>query len=100
MAGKIQVDYDQLTQVSNLFAQEAQSLESWAGRADQGVEALMSGGWAGDAANKFFGEWQMISPNLKKLIDALQTASSQMQTVSQLFTDGENRAAGTVKRTL
>ena len=98
MAGnKIQADYDQLAQLANLFVQEAQNIESWTGKAAQAVDALQSGGWSGEAANKFFNEWQSILPNLNKLRDALETSSSQVQVISQIFTDGENRASARVK---
>ena len=99
-SNKIQADYEQLAQVANLFVQEAQSIDSWVSRAVQAQQNLESGGWSGEAASKFYNDWYQLTPKLAKLIQALETASEQMKTISQIFSDGENRAAGALKRTL
>jgi WXG100 family type VII secretion target len=97
MASHIQADYDQLQQVAQSFSQEAENIQQWAGIAINTVEALRSS-WSGEAATKFFNEWDMISPNLHKLTDALQTTASQINEVSRIFSEAEQSAVSTMNR--
>jgi len=98
-SNKIQADYEQLAQVANLFVQEAQNINSWVGRAVQTQQNLEGGGWTGEAASKFYADWYELTPKLAKLIQALETSSQEMQAISRIFTEGENRAANALKRT-
>ena len=93
----IQVDYDQLTQIANNFAQEAGNIQAWVGMADGSVETLRAS-WQGDAANKFFSEWEPITVALNKLVEALNTASQEVGAVSKIFTEAEQNAVGSLRK--
>jgi WXG100 family type VII secretion target len=89
MPSKIQCGYSQLQTVSNTFSKEAGETEGLYGKINSMVDNLRNT-WNGKGSASFQAEMDVILPNMKKLVDALETSSSQVKALSDVFNNAEN----------
>lgn len=93
MPNKIQVDYEQLKHISEGFNLVGASIGAWMGRIETAVEELPNT-WKGRAANQFFSDWDPIKHNIRKTLEALDTARTQILAIVTIFADAEAHAKG------
>jgi WXG100 family type VII secretion target len=99
-APKIQCAYDGLAQLAEAFSREAWDTESNLTRIVNLVDQLRSGGWSGEGAEAFFAEIDEIMPKVKKLIDALELANTQLQATNDIFQTADSDLTNAFKSNL
>jgi WXG100 family type VII secretion target len=93
-ARKIQANYDSLRQISLTFSREAQKLDHMLQQVGRTCEGLQNGGWKGSGANAFFAEMnELVIPGMRRLVSALDDASSTTQKISNAFEQAETEAS-------
>src|SRR6266508_4320089 len=98
-APKVRADYDQLSRITQLFEQEAESTERTLRDMMQRMQVLQGGDWIGEGARAFYSEMeQSIIPTYNRLINALRTASRTTQVVNGLMKDCEHGASSTFSK--
>jgi len=102
MAGigqKIQANYDELTSIANLFAQESSAAEQLMNQIMSLVGELEGGGWIGRGADAFFAEMHdEVEPALQRMVQALEDASSSVKQISSIISQAEQEASGLFSR--
>jgi WXG100 family type VII secretion target len=95
MAGqKIQADYDELSQIANQFAQESSAAEQLMNQIQNLVGQLEGGGWIGRGAQSFYSEMHdEVEPGLRRMVQALEDASSAIKQISDLISQAEQEAS-------
>jgi WXG100 family type VII secretion target len=97
-ARKIQANYESLGQISQTFIREAQGLDQLFQQVGRTFEGLRNGGWVGAGANAFFTEMsELVIPALRRLLSALDDASSATEKISNLFQQSEQEAGNVFK---
>src|SRR4051795_8388315 len=91
MAGRIRAQYSDLTQASQAFTNEAHTIGSMYNQLKGRTEDLHGKGWQGLGSDAYFKEMEgTILPALKRLEGALNSMSSTMKQVHDLFHNAEN----------
>jgi len=102
MAEKIEVNYDELSNIQKLFNTESQGIGQLYQETKRKVDALsgqgQSAGWIGRGSEAFFAEMQNnILPSMQRLTQALLEASSATGRISQIFRSSEEEAKSLFK---
>jgi WXG100 family type VII secretion target len=93
MADRVEVDYEELENISRMFAQEGQRAEQLFAKIRACVGELESGGWIGAGADKFYAEMnELVNPGLQRLIQALDEATDTTKKVATTFSNAEEEA--------
>jgi len=93
MAEEIRADYDQLDEVANRFAKQAQVAEQLKKSLQSKMEPLENGDWIGQGSDAFFEEMNSdIMPAVERLIDVLQDASAVAKEIIQKLKQAEEEA--------
>jgi WXG100 family type VII secretion target len=100
MAGKIQCSYGQIGNVANTFSNEAGQTETMMNQLTSIVDNLRNGGWTGRGAEAFFTEMEDVLTQMKKLVGALETSSSQMKALTDTFSNAENDVSSRFKNSV
>jgi WXG100 family type VII secretion target len=91
---KFRGDYDQLNQIAQTFARQADSSKQMRQNIQEAANLLENGHWVGKAADKFYQELNSaVLPSLNRLARALQTASRTTRQINQIIQQAENDAA-------
>ena len=91
---KIQADYDELASIANQFAQESSAAEQLMNQIANLVGQLEGGGWIGRGAQAFYGEMHdEVEPGLRRMVQALEDASSAIKQISSLISQAEQDAS-------
>lgn len=94
-ADHIRVDYEQLTEIAQRFANEHDRAGQLISRLTQNVDELRSGSWIGHGADAFYEEMDvLIMPALDKLLFALEHSTETINRVAQIYMEAEDDAAG------
>ena len=94
MANEIRVDYQQLAQIANKFAQQSQLLVEMQQRIEKALQALQNGSWQGRGSVAFFSEMNgAVSPAVQRLYSALEQAQHTTLEINSLIRDAEQDAA-------
>lgn len=90
----IQARYEDLDAVAQGFDQVASASDALHSKIGASVEPLASGGWKGDAANRFLAEMQSeIFPALQRLSEALTMAGATTRQVKSIIQTAEREAS-------
>jgi WXG100 family type VII secretion target len=93
-ASKVRVEHEQLDDITNRFASEAEAVERVAQSIRTRYEQLRNGGWVGQGAEMYFREMEgMVFPEIQRLQNALTNASRTTDRVLKIFLDAERDAA-------
>ncbi len=93
MAEKVQAKYDELTQISGKFTQQASQVEELKKSLHTALQPLEDGGWKGLGSEKFFAEMnELIFPSIDKLHAALTEAKSTTDQVAQIMKQAEEES--------
>lgn len=94
MADEIQVNYDEMTQLANRFASQAQAISDMQRQVQMSFAKLKDGGWKGTAADAFFAEMEsLIFPAEARLQQALEEAGQAARNVAQKVQQAEQEAS-------
>jgi WXG100 family type VII secretion target len=96
---KIQIDYDELANIANQFAQEASAAEQLVNRITSLVGQLEGGGWIGRGAQAFYAEMHdEVEPGLQRMVQALEDGSSSIKQISSIISQAEQEASSLFSR--
>lgn len=94
-ANIIQVEYDQLDQISNRFTNQAETIKQVQIHFRDLMAELQEGGWKGISAQTFFSQMSdLILPALTRLQDALTEANHVALQIIQVMQQAEEEASG------
>jgi WXG100 family type VII secretion target len=97
MSDEIRADYQQLEQISQRFANQAQAVQQTAMNVSRSMQKLQ-GNWVGRGSNAFFREMEgVVIPGVKRLFAALQEASTKTRQIAQTVKQAEEEASGLFK---
>ncbi|MFQ3535531.1 MAG: WXG100 family type VII secretion target [Aggregatilineales bacterium] len=92
-AAKIQADYEQLGQIAAQFAQQGDRTLALGRQVYNCMSQLQGGGWIGVGADRFYNEMEsLVLPGLERLMNALNTGSTQTERIAQLLRSAEEEA--------
>lgn len=90
----IQGRYEQLEQIAQQFAGQAEQNTAMMQRVNALFESLLPNGWVGEGAEAFRKEMEMVAmPAMQRLIDALTESSSATQLIIEVMKSAEEEAA-------
>lgn len=93
MADEIKADYDQLDQIANKFANQAQEIQQMMQQVRGGMDKLHSD-WIGRGSNAFFSEMRdKVLPATLRLQQALEEASRVTKEISQTMQQADEEAS-------
>lgn len=93
----IQVNYEQLEQIAQLFSRHTQQFEAYDRQLRQMTDQLKSG-WIGMGADAFFDEMEgEILPRLKRLIEAFEASNRAVTQISEVMAAAEEQAGGVIR---
>ncbi len=96
--GKIQANYDELSNIANQFVQESGAVADLTGKMQSLVSDLEGGGWIGRGAESFYAEmYDLIFPGLERLAQALEDAGQATKQISNIVSQAEHEASGVFK---
>jgi WXG100 family type VII secretion target len=94
MADEIRADYDQLEQVANKFAQQAQEIQQMLQKVRGSMQKLENGGWIGRGSDAFFNEMNgEVLPASLRLQQALGEANRSVKDIMQTVYQAEEEAS-------
>lgn len=94
MADEIRADYDQLEQVANKFAQQAQEIQQMLQKVRGSMQKLENGGWIGRGSDSFFNEMNgEVMPASQRLQQALGEANRSVKDIMQAVYQAEEEAS-------
>lgn len=99
-APKIQCAYDGLAQLAEAFSREAWDTEASLTRIVNLVDQLRDGGWEGQGAAAFYAEMDDLIPKVKKMINALELANTQIRATNDTFQATDSDLANAFKGNL
>lgn len=92
--GVVQLDYEQLTTISQLLEKQAAYNEVLYRKLVNSTVALRQSGWEGRGAHAFFSEMsESVLPTINRLIDALQYSQIVTLEIVKIVKDAEENAA-------
>ncbi len=98
-APKIRADYDQLTQISRLFSNEADSVNRLKQALLREVATLRGGDWVGPGAKAFYAEMDgQVMPSIVRLSSAMSLAQSVTLKILQIIRQAEGEAAEVLRK--
>ena len=101
MSDMIQIDYEQMSTLRNVFVSQAERVRDMGQRLQRGVETLRAGAFVGLGANAFYTEMDNdVLPGLQRLIEALYETSNVLQEICIVFEGAEQEAASSVGDTV
>ena len=90
----IQVDYEELEQITSIFAAQADLIDELKSRLTQAYHPLQDGGWEGKGADAFFQEMDDdIWPMLSRLLEAFEGGETLISQIIRTFQTAEEEAA-------
>jgi len=95
MADTVQVDYDQMSGISQRFGDQSDKVRAQHDKIVHQLDVLKQGAWIGPNADKYFEimEGQLL-PAVKRLFSALDHASDTTQKVAKMMRDADEEAKG------
>lgn len=91
---RIRAHYGSLNHISQTFQHQAEAVQQTVHDLTEKESTLQSGGWQGEAADKFYAEMDSaVTPALKRLATALELSATQTQKISQLMKQAEAEVA-------
>jgi WXG100 family type VII secretion target len=94
----VRANYDQLAQMTSLFAQHADRTRQTLQHLYRQQETLQGGDWLGQGAQKFYSEMNShVVPTLNRLVHALEQAAETTRQISQIQQQAETQAASFFK---
>lgn len=93
-AERIEVDYEQLAKIEQLFADCAAQCEHTLLNISRCAEDLYASGWSGRAADRFINELSdEVLPSLARLCEGLVDSEETVARIIEIMQEAENRAA-------
>ncbi len=93
MDGNIQVDYEVVEQIADVFADQFERMQSITRKLDTELHQIMLAGWTGEAADEFFADMQDdLMPAMLRLMKALDQASEVTKKLWLEFANAEEEA--------
>jgi WXG100 family type VII secretion target len=93
MSDEIKADYDQLEQVANRFANQAQVIQEMNQQVRSGMQNLQDG-WLGHGSEAFFSEMEsIVVPASLRLQEALDEASRATKDIVQILQQADEEAS-------
>jgi WXG100 family type VII secretion target len=90
MADTVQVDYDQMTGISQRFNDQSQQVRAQYQKIVQQLEVLKNGAWIGPNATKCFDIMDSnLLPACQRLFNALEAASNTTNQVAKMIRDAD-----------
>ena len=90
----IQIDYESMEVISDRFLDQADLIEQMVQMLRTPYAELHDGGWAGQAADAFFNEYESeLMPVIERLSQALSDGSEVTRQIIELLRDAEEEAA-------
>ena len=98
MFDKIEVDYDQLGQISQQFENRSQTVQHVLHNVHSKMSVLQGGGWEGRGSDAFFTEMQgEVLPAVQRLQQALEEAGRMSKGIIQTMQQAEEEASSPFK---
>lgn len=95
---KVRADYEQLNQIARVFGQQAEAAGQVLGALQQDLNTLQGGSWKGKGSDKFYREMNAaILPAMKRVIAAMNEASTTTAKISRIMKQAEDDAAAVFK---
>jgi len=95
MADTVQVDYDQMTGISQRFNDQAQQVRAQYQKIAQQLEVLRDGAWIGPNADRCFEIMDgTLLPACQRLHQALDQAGNTTQQVAKMIRDADEETKG------
>lgn len=96
---RIEADYDKLAQVSQVFDQSHETIQTMLTRVTNCMETLRSDGWIGRGSDAFYEEMSdLVLPQVKRLSEALDLASQVTTQISETVQEAEEQAGNCFMR--
>lgn len=96
--GKIQANYDELSNIANQFMQESGAASDLTNKIQSLVSDLEGGGWIGRGAETFYAEmYDLVFPGLERLVQALDEAGQATKKVADIISQAEQEASSQFK---
>ena len=94
MSDEIQVNYDEMEQISSQFQNQAQAIQAMIQKVRGSYAKLADKGWIGLGANAFFDEMeQLVFPTEPRLQDSLEHAGQITKNISESVKQAEQNAS-------
>jgi WXG100 family type VII secretion target len=98
MSDQVQVNYEQMNEVSTRFAKQADVVQTMLQMLLGKLDPLKGGSFMGQAADAFYAEMDdVLLPAVRKLYDLLSDSNATAKDVSQVFHKADNDAASHCK---
>jgi WXG100 family type VII secretion target len=93
MADTVQVDHDQMGNISQRFNDQSQQVRTQHDKILQQLDVLKQGAWIGPNADKYFEIMEAtLLPACKRLFNALDQASDTTKEVAKMMRDADEEA--------
>ncbi len=93
MADKLQVDYEEMEQISGKFAEMEDLINTMLSDIRSKMEDLRANGWQGRGSDKFYDEMTAeVIPAIEKLRAALEEGNHTCKQVNQVMREAEQSA--------
>lgn len=101
MSDTVQVEYEELMQVAQLFCAYAETFKTRWGGVVQDVGNLQAGEWEGNGANRFYQRMNdNIDPALREFIQALELSCANIKTIKDKMQQAEEEAQNCIVASL
>lgn len=99
MANHVRAQWQELQQIAQGFQQQSEAANDMAQSISSKMQPLQDGGWIGMGSDAFFQEMEeLVTPGVKRLIDALAEASQKASQIAQTLSEHEQQASGLFKQ--
>lgn len=98
MADRTELNGEQLAQMAKKFQSEAGELQQLLGQTRNKIGTLRSSGWVGRGSDQFYNEMEsLVLPAVQRLVEALNTASNQVNAIMKIYDDAQTQSQGFFK---
>ena len=98
MADRTELNGEQLAQIAKKFQSEADELNQLLSSTRNKIGSLRSSGWVGRGSDQFYNEMEsLVLPAVQRLVAALNTASTQVNSIMKIYDDAQNQAVPKLK---
>lgn len=88
---QIIVTPDQLRDYGSKFGNSSNQVQDLLNQVQNLVNTLQGGAWKGNRANKFYGDWGAMKPQVAKAIETLNQASQILKAAGDAFGGVDNQ---------
>ena len=88
---QIVVTPEQVSDFGTKFSNSSTQVQDLLNQVQNLVSTLQGGAWKGNRANKFYGDWGSMKPQVAKAIETLNQASQMLKAAGQAFGGVDNQ---------